>query len=214
MAIKNSTQLGVGMPDDRISGFTKSTNGPTAFYGANPLVQDTTDTSGKSLILSNGLVDSTHPLPLGLVSENTNGYQTVAAQGDTAAGGSRFDTIQYARGGNYSLYHRPGNFVDIFDDNSNTTPITPVANTGTGGVAASTPGPQNTSCPFLASDTFAAGQRVFILTNATGQGLLTNTPPANFPSATRNIVQVGWVRAVTGSGATQKITVELMFSAV
>ena len=206
MALRNSTQLGVGSIDDRWSaGFLKSAaSGLTAGFATTPwfgglvMAQDALvtggDTSGRTLMVSTGATTSTQPIPVGLLVENQYGFSTVAAQGDHAAGGT-FDTIFYARGGVFSVMHRPGNVFDIFDDNSNTTQVTQTKNGG-GTVT------QNQSAPFITTDTFAVGSVVY----CSGDGLLTVTTPG--ATAGTNIV-VGVVRAVTGTGITQRITLEL-----
>ena len=207
MAIKTSTVLGNGRDDDRISGFSKATlSGATNFNGGiDQLIgglvvcQDNSDITGKTLKLFQGAVALavTNPLPLGLVFENTVGYSSVAS-GDYAAG-KGFDSLDYARGGVYSVFHRPGNFVDVYDDGRNTAQVTVDVN---GAPSAA----QNFSCPFNAAESFPVGTPVYVTGKATSgscAGRLTAT-------ATGATAIVGVVRASNGlSGNQQIFTIEL-----
>ncbi len=190
MAIRSTTQLGVGRDDDRWSpGFKKSA--ADVMFGGLVMSQLTTDATGKTLAIFNGVIDATHPTPLGLVYENTNPFRNNAS-GDSAAGVG-FDQIDYARGDEYSVFHRPGNLVDVFDDGRDTTQV--ARNLNGGGTNT-----QNASAPFVVNDTYNIGSRLW----STSEGLLTSVAPAAGTAA-----QVGYVRAKSGSGADLVLSVEL-----
>ena len=191
MALRSSTQIGLGRDDDRWSpGFIIPTG--VVLYGGEVVTQDTTDLTGKTLKIFAGVVDATHPFPLGLVYENTNAFQPGGASGDGAAG-QGFDSLDYARGAMYSVFHRPGNLIDVLNDFRNT--VNTPARVKNGGGSNS----QGLSCPFIASDGFAIGDILY----ATVDGLLTVTPPA-----AGVIVALGQVRAASGTGEDQVISVE------
>ncbi len=190
MAIRSATQLGVGRDDDRWSpGFAKQA--ADVMFGGLVVSQLTTDASGKTLAIFNGVVDSTHPVPLGLVYENTFPFRGIAS-GDNAAGNG-FDSIDYARGNEYSVFHRPGNLVDVFDDGRDTAQIARTLNGGGTSL-------QNTSAPMIVADSWVVGSRIW----STAAGLLTVTAPTAGTAA-----QIGYSRAVSGSGADLLISVEL-----
>jgi hypothetical protein len=200
MAIKSNTLFGNGRDDDRISGFkkvdlsvtTEYNNGFDELIGGMVVCSDgSVDASGKTIHLFNGqtALSAVNGLPLGLVYENTKPYPATTS-GDNAAGVGH-DSLDYARGGIYSAFHRPGNFVDVFDDFRNTAQIGSPA--------------QNFSCPFVATDTFAVGSSVYATPQGSsyGMGRLTTDPT----SATAII---GTVRANNGlSGNLQQFTIEL-----
>lgn len=193
MAIRSATQLGVGRDDDRWSpGFTKQA--ADVMFGGLVVSQLNTDATGKTLALFNGnaALGTTNVMPLGLVYEPTNPFQAVAS-GDNAAGGN-FDSLDYARGNEYSVFHRPGNLVDVYDDGRDTTQVARSKNNGGG------TNTQNTSAPFIVSDAFVIGSKLY----ATAVGLLTVTTLASGATA-----QIGYVRAVSGSGADLVLSVEL-----
>jgi hypothetical protein len=188
MAVRISSYLlGNGQSDDRTTGFTAA----STFNGISGTVmtQDPTDTTGMTIKKFDGsaVISSTNPLPLGLLIEPTRGSTNAAANGDTAAG-QNFDTVDYARGGNYSLFHRPGNFVDVYDDFRDTTQAT------INGAS------QNASCPFVANRTWAVGDSVYAEANA----LLDNVNAQAVGGA-----RIGTVRAVSGSGAELILCIEL-----
>jgi hypothetical protein len=207
MAIKTSTILGNGRDDDRISGFIKVAagwggasyfnGGIDAIIGGTVVCSDASDVTGKSLRPFQGAVaiSNANPMPFGLVFENTKPYASVAS-GDQAAGRG-FDSLDYARGGEYSIFHRPGNFVDLYDDGRDTTQITPDVSSGT---------PQNFSCPFVAADNFAVGDLVY----ATGAATVGKVAGRLTRVNTAATVVIGWVRAINGlSGNQQIFTLEL-----
>ncbi len=110
-------------------------------------------------------------------------------------GGQGYDTINSAFGGVYSIFHRPGNAVDVVDGQENLTQVT-VNKNGSGTVV------QNASCPFINTDAFVIGDPLY----HTDKGLLTRTAPT---TGTSKYAQQGWCRAISGSGDTQRITLEL-----
>jgi hypothetical protein len=194
MSLKlGSTLLGVGRDDDRLSpGFTLGSG--VVVFGGLVMSQLTTDVSGKTLAVFNGVIDATHPLPLGLVIENTNPFPR-SASGDADAGVG-FDSLDYARGGLYSVFHRPGNFADISDDGRDRTVVARTANAGP---AVN----QQASAPFIITDPWAIGVEVY----STPQGLLTTVVPAGAPGTI--VAVVGYIRAVFGTGSTLKLALEL-----
>jgi hypothetical protein len=190
MALRSATQIGLGRDDDRWSpGFIIPAG--VVLFGGEVVTQDTTDLTGKTLKIFAGVVDATHPFPLGLVYENTNAFTPGGASGDNAAG-QGFDSLDYARGAMYSVFHRPGNLIDVLNDYRNTVVVARAKNGGG-------TNNQGTSCPFIASDGFAIGDILY----ATVDGLLTITPPA-----AGVIVALGRVRAASGTGEDQIISVE------
>jgi hypothetical protein len=194
--LRTSVQLGVGRDDDRWSpGFTKAST-VTAFYGGICVTQLTTDSTGMTLIPSGvvgsqGIISAASPFPLGLVFEATFPPSNTFANGDNAAG--NYDSSAYAKGGVYTVFHRPGNAIDVLDDQRNTAQVT--INKNGGGTVA-----QNTSAPFVVSDAWAVGLPVYF----TEIGLLTITVPGS-----GTYVRVGFVRAVSGTGADLLVTIEL-----
>ena len=190
MALRSATQIGLGRDDDRWSpGFAIPAG--TVLYGGEVVTQDTTDLTGKTLIVFGGVIDATHPFPLGLVYENTNAFTPGGASGDQAAGRG-FDSLDYARGSMYSVFHRPGNIIDVLNDYRNTV-VAPRTKNGGGA------NNQGSSCPFIASDGFGIGDLLY----ATAEGLLTKMAPAS-----GTIVVVGHVRAASGTGEDQVLSVE------
>lgn len=190
MALRSATQIGLGRDDDRWSpGFIIASS--LTLFGGEVVTQDTTDLTGKTLIAFGGVVDATHPFPLGLVYENTNAYTPGGASGDHAAGRG-FDSLDYARGNMYSVFHRPGNIIDVLNDYRDTSVVAAPKNGGG-------TNNQSKSCPFIASDNFAIGDTLY----ATSAGLLTNTTPA-----AGTVVKLGHVRAASGTGEDQVISVE------
>jgi hypothetical protein len=197
MALRSATQIGLGRDDDRWSpGFIIAAD--TVLYGGEVVTQDPTDASGKTIkvfggVIVPGVLTTSFPFPIGLVYENTNAFTPGGASGDRAAGRG-FDSLDYARGSNYSVFHRPGNVIDVFNDYRNTVLVNRAKN---GGGTSS----QSTSCPFIASDNFAIGDLLY----ATVDGLLTNTSPG-----AGTVVILGHVRAASGTGEDQVISVEWM----
>lgn len=190
MALRSSTQIGLGRQDDRWSPGFKIASGDVLF-GGEVVTQDTTDLTGKTLIVFGGVLDATHPFPLGLVYENTNAFTPGGASGDNAAGVG-FDSLDYARGAMYSVFHTPGNLIDVVNDFRDTTSVARAKN---GGGTNS----QGKSCPFIASDAFAIGDLLY----ATSEGLLTKVTPA-----AGTVVVLGIVRAVSGTDEDQVLSVE------
>jgi hypothetical protein len=190
--LQTNTQLGVGRDDSRWSpGFVIPSG--TVLYGGEVVTQLTTDLTGKTLQVFSGAITSTMPFPIGLVWENTTAFGPGGASGDSAAGVG-FDSLDYARGNEYSVFHDPGNVIDVLDDQRNTTQVVQTLNGG-GTVT------QNASAPFITTDSFAIGNVLY----ATVAGLLTITPPGS-----GTIVALGVVRATSGTPGTdqQVITVE------
>jgi len=205
MAIKlGSALLGVGRDDDRLSPGFAATAGVT-FIGGTAATQDFNDSTGKTLTHFNGAADidpADNIFPLGLVLEDSNPFPRPAS-GDSSAGAG-FDIQDYAKGDLFSVFHRPGNFADIFDDGRDATQVKPLQNAG--GVA--TTNFQNQSAPFIVEDTWALGAAVY----ATVTGLLTTVKPTSADAgvaATDPVARIGRVRAVDGSGANLKIALEL-----
>lgn len=195
--IRSSTLLGVGRDDDRWSpGFGKQAS--DTLYGGLVVTNLTTDATGKTIkpfgvAGSQGIITAASPFPLGLVFEATNPPLQTFASGDNAAG--NFDSSAYAKGNSYSVFHRPGNLVDVLDDQRNTTQVARVKNGGGTNT-------QNASAPFIVSDTWSVGAPVY----STEEGLLTTTAPT---TAASSYVRVGFVRAVSGSGLDLVVAVEL-----
>lgn len=190
MALRSATQIGLGRDDDRWSpGFVIAAG--TVLYGGEVVTQDPTDLTGKTLIVFAGVIDAGHPFPLGLVYENTNAFTPGGVSGDRGAGRG-FDSLDYARGDMYSVFHRPGNLVDVLNDYRNTVLVDRAKNGGG-------TNNQSSSCPFIASDSFAIGNPLYV----TSEGLLTITAPGAGVE-----VSVGWVRAASGTGEDQVISVE------
>lgn len=190
MALQTNTQLGVGRDDDRWSPGFVIPNG-VLLYGGEVVTQLTTDLTGKTLQVFQGAISPTMPFPLGLVYENTTAFGPGGASGDSAAGVG-FDSLDYARGAEYSVFHRPGNLIDVLDDQRNTYQVVRTKNGG-GTVT------QNASAPFITTDVFVMGANLY----ATVDGLLTITAPG-----AGTVVVVGVVRAVSGTGDAQVISVE------
>ncbi len=193
MAIKiSSILLNAGRDDDRVSGLLR--NDPSlVVVGGMVITQDPSagpSGEGKTFKLFDGsaAVSGDNPLPWGLVIEATHGYPGGGASGDTAAGRGFDNLFPVARGGVYSAFHRPGNIVDVLDDQTDTTQVTVNA------------GQQNASAPFVVNDSWAVGIPVF----ADANGLLTITNAAGAGGA-----QIGTVRAVNGSGADLILAIEL-----
>lgn len=207
MAVRiSSILLNAGRDDDRISGLLPViTNGaPQDIYGGMVITQDPTATptgAGKTFksFDGNAVVSATNPFPWGLVIESTFGSNRGGASGDTAAGRG-FDTVDYARGGSFSAFHRPGNLVDVYDDQRNRTQVTV-----NGGL-------QNQSAPFIQNRAWAIGDVVFASAAAVDTtlgrvGLLDNVNAAGAGGA-----RIGLIRAVNGSGQDLILTVELDIS--
>ena len=197
MAIKTSTLMGTGRDDDRWSpGFVIPAG--VVLYGGMVVTQDLAavlpQIPAKTLKPFNG-VAGTDPLPVGLVYENTTAFLPGGASGDQAAG-KGFDSLDYARGGMYSAFHRPGNIVDVFDDGRDTTSVSRARNAGGAQF-------QGKSAPFIITDSFTVGVPVFCTT----EGLLT-------VDNTGATTKIGIVRAVEGSGATTRFSLELQIALV
>ncbi len=202
MAIRNSTTLfKQGRDDDRLTGFKKKTLSAVGEYnsGVDELIggmvvcsDGSVDPTGLTIHLFNGqsAYSSANGGPLGLVYENTRPFPQTSGDESQGRGG---DTLDYARGNIYSIFHRPGNFVDIWDDGRNTAQI---------GNASK----QNFSCPFVATESFVAGTKVFATDSGSdyGMGRLTTT-------ATSATALIGIVRASLdgATGADQQFTLEL-----
>lgn len=204
MAIRSSAQLNAGRDDDRLSpGFKKES--AAILFGGMVVTNLTTDLTGKTLKIfgdagNDGIIVAANPFPLGLVFENTLPFSPPAS-GDEDAGVG-FDIQDFAKGGLYSVFHRPGNFVDVFDDQRSTTQVTREENDGTT-VA------QNQSAPFIIANTWAIGAPVY----STEEGLLTTVIPAGGPIV---VARIGFVRSVStgGSPADLKVTIELQIAAI
>jgi len=197
MAIRSSIQLGVGKDDDRWSpGFTKAA--ATVLFGGLVVTSDTTQPDGKLIKLFAGqtAVSKTNPLPLGLVFESSVMFPVTNTTNPDGQAGYGYDNLNYARGGVYSVFHRPGNAVDVYDDGRDATPVD--RTTMAGGTSN-----QPTSCPFIIADSWAVGDPVFV----TPEGLLTNVD-------TSGTARVGVIRAVSGTGASAILTLELAIDKV
>jgi hypothetical protein len=201
MAIRISSVIqNGGRDDDRLSGFVKDASAPF-FIGGMVVTQKAPDATGagKNMTYFNGaaVISATNPRPLGLVIEPTTGYPNIAANNDQGAG-LGFDTQDYAKGGLYSAFHRPGNLVDVFDDLRDRTQV----------VIAATP--QNKSCPFVSARTWAVGDTVYACDPAVGQaGLLDNV------ASPAGSARVGTVRSVTNAGlGTPMLTIELAIDVI
>jgi hypothetical protein len=205
MAIRISSIIqNGGRDDDRLSGFTKDP-AVTNIFGGMAVTQLTDPTgAGKVMTLFDGgniVAGSTgspaNLYPLGLAIEPTTGFPGIAANGDTGAG-LGFDTQDYAKGGIYSAFHRPGNLVDVYDDERNRNQVTI---NGAG---------QNQSCPFVGNLTYNVGDIIYATGTSVGQkGLLTNVAS---PSGS---ARFGIVRAVTNAGLSSPVlTIELHIALV
>ena len=190
MALRTTTAFQNGRDDDRSSGFKRSAS--ERFFGGMVVTQDNTDASGLTIKPFNGVaaLAAANPLPLGLVFESNVQFPSAPSDPDQFAG-KGFDNLDYARGGLFSAFHRPGNFIEVYDDGRSSTLVNRTENSG---------GPSNQveSAPFIVTDTFTVGLTVY----ATSEGLLTTN------SATATAV-IGTVRAGAGSGADQIFTIEL-----
>jgi hypothetical protein len=200
MALRiSSVLLNAGRDDDRISGLmpTAALLAAGGVIGGQVITQDQTVPGGQTFKLFDGgsVVGATNPFPWGLVIEPTHGYTGGGASGDQAAGRG-FDTLDYARGGLYTAFHRPGNLLDAYDDQRDKSQVTVNA------------GAQNNSAPFVQNRTWNVGDAVFATAAALGkQALLDNVNAAGAGGA-----RIGWVRAVAGSGADLILTIELDLS--
>jgi len=183
-----------GRDDDRLSAFIKDPLAPF-FVGGMAVTQlaDATG-AGKTITYFDGAaaVGVANLRPLGFVIESTYGFPGIAANDDQGAG-IGFDTQDYAKGGLYSVFHRPGNLVDVYDDLRDRTQVT------INGAA------QNKSCPIVANRAWAVGDAVYAADPALGQaGLLDNVAG---PSGS---IRFGTVRSVTNAGlGTSMLTIEL-----
>jgi len=184
-----------GRDDDRLSGFSKDT--AVALFIGGMVVTQKADPTGAGKVItvfdSSIALDATHLRPLGLVIEPTTGYPNIAANGDTGAGVG-FDTQDYAKGNIYSVFHRPGNLVDVYDDLRDRTQVTVNAAL------------QNKSCPFVANRTWAVGDAVYgsSLAGVGVAGLLDNT------GGVAGSCRIGTVRSVTDAGlGSPVLTIEL-----
>jgi hypothetical protein len=191
MAIRSSIQLGVGKDDDRWSpGFTKAA--ATVLFGGLAVTSDTTQPDGKLIKPFAGAtaISKSNPLPLGLVFESSVMFPVTNTTNPDGQAGYGYDNLNYARGGMFSVFHRPGNAVDVYDDgrDANLVDRTTVAGTCN----------QPTSCPFIIEDSWAVGDTVY----ATVEGLLTNVD-------TSKTAEIGTIRAVSGTGASAILTLEL-----
>ena len=183
-----------GRDDDRLTAFTKDT--AAAFFIGGLAVTQKADPSGAGKVITyfdgSAAIGAANLYPLGLVIESTTGFPGIAANNDQGAG-LGFDTQDYAKGGLYSVFHRPGNLVDVYDDLRDRTQVTINA------------APQNKSCPFVANRGWAVGDTVYAADPALGQaGLLDNVAsPAGSAS-------FGIVRSVTNAGlGSPMLTIEL-----
>ena len=193
MAIKSSTLLGVGRDDDRWSpGFTKLAG--VKFFGGMVVTQDPAVLDPKEIKPFAGVINGTNSFPLGLVFENSEAFPPNSDNADGFAGAGH-DTLDYARGGKYSVFHRPGNLVDVSDDGRDTTQIALTANNG------ESVAPQNTSAPFNVNVTYALNDILY----ATAEDRLVNVAPA-----AGTVVEIGRVRAINGlAGDAQVFALEL-----
>ncbi len=212
MAVRISSYvMNAGRDDDRISGLKPDPTAVTGIVNSAALVGGmiispgpigTPDAGGKifqfydGLPLAFGTPGSVNPFPWGLLIEPNAGFPRAGASGDTAAG-QGFDSLDYARGGLFSAFHRPGNILDVYDDFRNRAQVTILALA------------QNQSCPYIQNVTWAAGDIVYSSVAADGQiGLLSNIPTA------AGSVSIGHIRAVNGTGADRILTVELQLQVV
>jgi hypothetical protein len=210
MAVKiSSVLLNAGRDDDRISGLVLSTLTPSAsqqLFGGQVITQDEAAVptgAGKTIVPFDGAADvsASNPFPLGLVIESTYPFPGGGVSGDNAAGVGH-DTIDYARGGAYSAFHRPGNLVDVYDDKRNTQAVTVNA------------GQQNTSAPFIQNRTWLVGNEVFAADAALDSTLGRNGLLDNVNAAGAGGARIGIVRAVSGSGSDLILTIELNIAIV
>jgi hypothetical protein len=183
-----------GRDDDRLSGFLKDSAIPLIFGGM--VITQKADPSGAGKIIvffdGSAAIGVANLRPLGLAIEPTTGFPGISANNDQGAG-LGFDTQDFAKGGIYSVFHRPGNLVDVFDDLRDRTQV--VIN-GT---------PQNRSCPFVANRVYVVGDAIYAADPGLGQaGLLDN---AASPSGS---ARIGTVRSVTDAGlGSPVLTIEL-----
>jgi hypothetical protein len=161
-------------------------------WGGKVVTQDNTDVTKFNVIkLFAGAtaISASNPFPLGILREDG----PLATQGAIVGGDGTVlpgDSMHAAsvHGSDFTVFQTPGKYIDIFDgyQDFNLVPIT-------SGVA-----PQNRSCPFDASVTFVAGDKVY----ADALGLLTN-------DNTGKTVLLGYVRAVSGdTGSKQRFTLQ------
>lgn len=173
-----------GRDDDRLSGFLKDAS--AAFFIGGMAVTQKADPSGAGKLITyfdgSAAIGVANLRPLGLVIEPTTGFPNIAANNDQGAG-LGFDTQDYAKGGIYSIFHRPGNMVDVYDDLRDRTQVTING------------APQNKSCPFVANRAFVVGDGIFAADPALGQaGLLDNV------ASPAGSARFGTVRSVTDAG--------------
>lgn len=190
MALRTSNAFKNGRDDDRTSGLKRSL--AERFFGGQVVTQDNADPSGLTIQFFAGAtaLGVDNPLPLGLVFES-NVQFPVAPQDPDQFAGRGFDNLDYARGGIHSVFHRPGNFIEVFDDRRSATLVDRAENSG---------GPSNQveSAPFIVTDGFNIGDTVF----STDEGMLTT-------NSTGATAVIGTVRAEAGSAADQVFTLEL-----
>ncbi len=195
----SSILLGAGRDDDRWSpGFKKAAS--ATLYGGMAVTQDNSDTTGKTIkpFAGQTALSATNPLPLGLVFESSVLFPVTNTTNPDGQAGYGYDNLNYARGGLYSVFHRPGNLVDVLDDGRNTVAVDRTVN---GGGTSS----QAASIPFIAADNWAMGDTVY----ATPEGLLTRVSTGTIGAA-----KIGIVRAVSGSGASAILAIELGIAAI
>lgn len=199
MAIRISSVIqNGGRDDDRLSGFLKPAN-IALLLGGMPVTQ-AVDASGAGKLLApfdgTAAISGANIFPLGLAIEPTSGFPNIAANGDTGAG-LGFDTQDYAKGGVYSVFHRPGNLVDVYDDERNRNQVNLAAIGG---------GSQNASCPFLANLNYAVGETVY----ATAISAVTNCSYLANTGSTPGSASFGVIRSVTNAGLSSPVlTIEL-----
>lgn len=192
MAIRSSTLLGVGKDDDRWSpGFQKAST--ATLYGGMVVTQDNSDTSGKTIkpFAGQTAIGAANPFPLGLVFESSVLFPVTNTTNPDGQAGYGYDNLNYARGGLYSVFHRPGNLVDVYDDGRNKTDVDRTLMSGATQA-------QGASCPFITSASWAIGDTVY----CTPEGLLTRDND-------RASVIIGTVRAVSGSDENAVLAIEL-----
>jgi hypothetical protein len=190
MAIKNTSVIQGAKDDDRLSGFLPPAGDPTLVGGIVVAIDSTAlPTLTLKRFVGTAALSAGNQRPLGMLFEAAQGYSGGGASGDNAAGRG-FDTVDKARGGIFSVAHRPGNLFDVYDDQRNDLQVTVDGD------------PQNASCPFVNNENFVPGALT-----ANVSGLLSQVaPPVGG-------CYIGWLHAVTGGSAMDRVlTVELAIS--
>ena len=183
------------MQDARVSGLIFATADATAVGGL-VITQDTGAPVNNNKIKrfdGTAVISTTNPYPWGLLIEPVSPYAGGGVSGDNQAG-IGYDSLDYGRGFVYSAAHTPGNLFDVFDDGRNTAQVTV---NGT---------PQNTSAPFVVVPSIPWALSLPVFANVNG---LLDTAAAPAGGA-----RIGWVRALTGTGADLVISIELALQTV